>query len=255
MSNYHAFLVSWNKRFSALQLTANYSYSKSLDQYGTSQDDATFAPDSFNLNFNYGPSAFDHRHLFSTMWLYELPFAKSRRWSAGWWMSGIFFANSGEPMDVTANYQGYGGGTTFQYPIAAIPLSSPQLDNGVHRAASSSGIGLAGGPAMRGSGLNRFADPAATYRNFRSPRLSSDTRSGRGALRDFINWNVDLSVGKSTRLRERLKLGFSMEFLNAFNHVIWQNPDLQLQNPAQFGVLSRQWNAPRTLQAGTRLEW
>lgn len=56
-------------------------------------------------------------------------------------------------------------------------------------------------------------------------------------------------------IRERLKLGFSMEFVNAFNYVIWANSDLQLQNPVQFGVLSRQYNAPGTLQAGTRFDW
>lgn len=47
--------------------------------------------------------------------------------------------------------------------------------------------------------LSILQSPQGTmYRNFRIPILSSDTRSGRGALRDFINWNVDLSVCKST---------------------------------------------------------
>jgi len=258
-SNYHAALVTWNKRFSTgVHVTANYSYSKSLDQFGNYQDDFTIASDSYNRDVNYGPSVFDHRHLFSSLWFYDLPSGRSgtsrsgllRHLTTGWWLSGLFFANTGEPMDVTGGAQSFGGGTQLQYPAAAIPVAKPEFDNQVHHNNGGDGIGTA-----TGTSLNRYASPAAMYRNFRYPRISVDGRTGRGALRDYINWNLDLSVGKMTPIGDRMRAGFSMEFLNVLNRVIFFNPTLDLSLPGQFGVLSTQWNSPRVIQAGLRLEW
>jgi hypothetical protein len=251
-ANYHGLILTWNKRTShGLSMTANYTYSKSLDQYGVAQEDASYASDSFNLDRDYGPSAFDHRHLFSTMFLYTLPF-RGGHLSSGWWISGTTFANSGEPMSVVAAWQGFGGGSFAPQETAAIPVVAPQFDNSTHHTGGSGGVGTA---AASSTGLNRFGDPEKVYRGFRYPLLSADGRSGRGALRDFINWNVDLAFGKATRIRESWRVNVSAELLNAMNHVIWLNPSLSLADPAQFGVMRRQWNSPRVIQMGLRVEW
>lgn len=251
-SNYHGLILTWSKRSSrGLSVTANYTYAKSLDQYGTAQEDASYASDSFSLDRDYGPSTFDHRHLFSTMFLYELPFRGNRLFS-GWWISGTSFANSGEPMNLVAAWQGFGGGSFAPQETSAIPVAPPQFDNSLHHTGGSGGVGTA---AASSTGLNRFADPEQVYRNFRYPLLSVDGRNGRGALRDFINWNVDLAFGKGTRIRENWRANVSVELLNAMNHVIWLNPSLSLADPAEFGVMSRQWNSPRVIQMGLRVEW
>jgi hypothetical protein len=142
-SNYHGLILTWNKRTSqGLSLTANYTYSKSLDQYGVAQEDASYASDSFNLDRDYGPSVFDHRHLLSTMFLYELPFRGSRL-ASGWWISGTAFANSGEPMSVVAAWQGFGGGWVAPQETAAIPVVAPEFDDSIHHTGGSGGVGTA----------------------------------------------------------------------------------------------------------------
>jgi hypothetical protein len=48
---------------------------------------------------------------------------------------------------------------------------------------------------------------------------------------------------------------FSADFLNAFNHVVFNDPTLSMQDPASFGVISSQANSPRAIQLGLRLEF
>jgi hypothetical protein len=85
--------------------------------------------------------------------------------------------------------------------------------------------------------------------------LTSDTRSGRGVLRAFPSWNVDLALGKMASVGNRMKAGFSFEFFNLFNHVIFANPSLNLFARPNFGVITGQANSPRRIQAGLRVEW
>src|SRR6266478_5253188 len=77
-ANYHALLVTLNKRVShGLSFAANYTFSHSLDQIGAIQNAANLMPNSFDLNAEYGPSGFDFRHIFNGKWVYNLPFKSS----------------------------------------------------------------------------------------------------------------------------------------------------------------------------------
>jgi hypothetical protein len=121
--------------------------------------------------------------------------------------------------------------------------------------AGSAGVGTDGNPATGGSGLNLFANPQAVLADFRPIQVSQDTRSARGVLRGLPYWNFDLSLAKNTRVTERVAFLFSADFLNAFNHVVFNDPTLNMQDPASFGVLSSQANNPRAIQLGLRLEF
>lgn len=82
-----------------------------------------------------------------------------------------------------------------------------------------------------------------------------DARSARGVLRGLPYWNFDLSLAKRTEVMDRIALLFSADFLNAFNHVVFNDPTLGMQDPASFGVISSQANNPRAIQFGLRLEF
>ena len=74
-----------------------------------------------------------------------------------------------------------------------------------------------------------------------------------GFLRgDTIN-NYDLALMKNTRVAEGKDLQFKAEFLNAFNHLLFANPNT---NPTvvQFGSIqtSTQANYPRRIQLSPR---
>lgn len=262
-SNYHAAILTLTKRTShGLHFDVSYTMSRSLDQVGVPQAFPQRLPNSFFPDTDYGPSVFDRRHLFSSLWDYALPVAKTksgwaRRLFGGWYLSGIFTASSGIPLGVIQSTQAYGGGLQvvpfLSIATAAIPIRRPDYANRAHRTVGSGGVGVSAGGD--GSGLNYFADPEAAFGNFRHVRLASDTRSGRGVLRAFPSWNLDVALGKMAYAGNRVKASFSFEFFNLFNHVVFNNPTLSLTARPNFGVITGQANSPRRIQAGLRFEW
>lgn len=66
--------------------------------------------------------------------------------------------------------------------------------------------------------------------------------------------NFDLSLVKDFVLKERLKLQFRSEFLNAFNTPRFGGPNTPVTS-SSFGVISSQANAPRQIQFGLKLLW
>jgi hypothetical protein len=267
-SNYHAFFATLRKRTSkGLTFAVNYTLAKSLDDIGAVQNYPLEASSSFDHSIDYGPSFFDHRHVVTANWVYELPFGRGTRFNTdseplnkvigGWYFSGIFKAASGLPLTVAESNQAWGGGDTLGLVVAgAIPINKSDFGNSVHSGVpGSGGVGTDGNPATGGSGLNIFANPQAVLADFRPIQVSKDGRSGRGVLRGFPYSNFDLSLAKRTLVTERVAFLFSADFLNAFNHVVFNDPTLSMQDPASFGVISSQANNPRAIQFGLRLEF
>ena len=282
VSNYHAMVVTLHNRgWHGLQFDANYTYSKSLDQVGAVQNSASYYASSFLPKLEYGPSFFDHPHIFNFIYNYDLPFGGSHRLSnhhtaikkmiSGWYTAGIFHAQNGAPLLVTQGNQAFGGGSIFGFSDGEIPLVNPNsLGGGVHSGISgSNGVGTAGDPANGGTGLNYFSNPEQALKNFRPLLLASDTRTGRdNPLRGLGLWNLDLRIGKTTTIHERFKFEFSADFFNAFNHVNFVDPGfgvagpgLDTTNPATFGVINTQLvpanrnSGARWIQFGTRLSF
>jgi hypothetical protein len=129
--------------------------------------------------------------------------------------------------------------------------------------ASSGNPNPASGP--KGTGLNLFADPAAVFNSFRSILLAQDGRHGRNVLRGLRRWSFDWSVQKETNITEKLRFTLGFDFINAFNHPIFNNPTLSLQTPANFGVISSQFEnlggatngtiGPRRIQVSRRFDF
>jgi hypothetical protein len=276
-SNYNAAFVTVNKRFSrGLMATVNYTFSRSLDQFGANQNAANTVPNSFDLNAEYGPSPFDTTHIVNSTFRYELPFGKGRFFNTGnvldklvggWYVSGIGTARSGDALTVVQGASVWGGSLFLGFNTGAIPTVDPSsFGNDVNRGVSgSNNVGTNGDPVLnRGTGLNLFANPEQVFNSFRRVQLSSDGRAGRAnPLRGPSRWNVDLSLGKQTTIKEGLKVTFLADFFNAFNNVIFANPTLDLNNSRAFGVLTTQFIPPerqntaasRWIQLGLRVEF
>jgi hypothetical protein len=242
LSNYHAATFTLRKRPShGLQFDLNYTFSRSLDQLGAVQNSASTYETSFNPNLQYGPSLFDRTHVFNGIFNYDLPAGKGHKLNssnsvldkfiAGWYVSGVFRANSGLPRGV---FGGNFGGGSFSGSQNLIPTVGPGiLSGGAHFGVTGSGgVGT-------GGNVNIFADPLAASKDFRYPLLSSDGRDGSGRpVRGIVLWNLDSRLGKETSFHERLKVEFSADFFNLFNHVNFFDPSLNINSPATFGVIS-----------------
>ncbi|HYT24213.1 MAG TPA: hypothetical protein VEW05_28730 [Candidatus Polarisedimenticolia bacterium] len=135
-------------------------------------------------------------------------------------MAGTLQAWSGLAMEfhlVTESNQVFGSGAIFAFPTGEIPLVDPSsLDGGVHSGVSgSNGVGTNSDPKTGGSGLNYFTDPSAASKQFRPILLATDTSTGRARpLRGFWFKNLDLRLGKVTKIRENLGIEYSFDFSN-----------------------------------------
>jgi hypothetical protein len=254
VSDYHAGFIALHKRMShGLTFDMNYTLGHSLDLFGINQENTQFSYTSpYRPDLDREPSAFDRRHVFNAHWYYILPFGKGQRWAAnnnildkivgGWHFAGIWTMSSGLPL---CPYNG-GGSINYGAPDAfACLLPASNFKN--------PGASVNRDPAT--GDLNLFGNPTAVSGMFRYPLMTTDGRFGYGSIRGLSRWNVDLSLGKMTTITERVKLGFTVDFLNAFNHPIFGDPDTDVTNPASFGVLSGQNNRPRFIQLGFRIEF
>jgi hypothetical protein len=281
LSNYNAATVTLRKRPShGLSFDLNYTFSKSLDQVGTVQNNAGTYATSFDPNFQYGPSLFDRTHIFNAFFNYDLPAGHGHRFSfnnsvldkiiGGWYSSGVFRVATGAPLTVG---DGDLGGGLFGNGLSAIPTAGSGFGGSVHgNVCNGNGFGSngdgpncphpAGTPAPTGTGLNLFANPGAVAATFSPVDVSADGRDGTGnPLRAPGFWNFDARLGKVTSFHERFKLEFSADFFNLFNHVNFFPPSLNLQNPATFGVISQELipadrtQGSRWIQLGLRVSF
>ena len=280
-ANYNAGILTLTKRLSrGFTVSGNYTYSKALDDGVSNQNSAGFYSNSFNQSVGYGPSAYDRRHVVNAYYQYDLPAGKGHAFHTGnfidqiiggWYTSGIFTAWSGLPIYFTESSQVWGGGTSlvgaadYMVPINGLP--STGVNHNVSNVTTCSNsyfngtVGSSVGGAT-GTNLDIFSNPGAAFCDFNYVQLSSNGRTGRAnPMTGLPFWNVDMRFGKSTTIKERLKLGFSADFFNIFNHENFANPTTTVTSPATFGVITATYTPPnrtnsaRWIEMGLRLDF
>lgn len=101
---------------------------------------------------------------------------------------------------------------------------------------------------------NGVDDPAKQRADSRIS-LSNNIRYFPSRFSSFRGQNLnlwDISVLKRIKLYERLDLELRGEFLNAFNHVQFNDPETNPTN-SNFGRITGQANLPRNVQIGLKL--
>ncbi|MFN0085624.1 MAG: carboxypeptidase regulatory-like domain-containing protein [Blastocatellia bacterium] len=274
-SNYNAAFATIRKRTSkGLDFTMNYTFSRSLDQLGAIQNAASVMPNSFDLDAEYGPSTFDITHMFNGTYVYQLPFGRGRYFGTGngflnkiiggWYTSGIFTSQSGEPLTVNQGPGVWGGSLFLGFNSGAIPTVDPNSFGNSKQAGinGSNNIGVNGDPVNRGTSLNLFGNPEQVFKSFRRVELSRDGRAGRAnPLRGLTRWNLDMALGKRTTIAEKINVTFAADFINVFNKVDFANPSLDLNDQRSFGVITTQFipvgrvAGSRWIQLGMRIEF
>ncbi len=255
-SNYNAFVITLrNNNWHGLVFDMNYTRSKSLDDVGAVQNAAEYHTSSYDFGLDYGPSFFNRPNVYNALFHYDLPFGGSHKLSSsssavnkvigGWYTAGILRIESGIPELVTVSNESFGGGDIFGIEagmLPTVPIGSLG-GGGLHTVSCSTGAGSGGNSCNggTGTGLNYFSNPVAAFADFRPTLLATDTNDGRNSpLPGLPFWNFDMSLGKSTSITERVKVVFSADFFNIFNHVNFLDPSFDTTNPATFGVINTQ---------------
>jgi len=275
-ANYQAGFITLRKRPShGLAVDFNYTLSHALDNYGTIQACTSGLTDAYDTNRSYAPSLFDRRHTFNLLVSYELPFGRGKPFASGgiadkvvggWSVSGIYTGSTGLPdmvYDFCALFSEFGSSSEVGVSQGLIPIKPGVI---VMTRVNNPTIGPNGYGSNSGPGgvPNMFANPDSVAANFRHMTFA-DGRTGWGAIRGPFRWNVDLGVAKTTRITERVSLRFDAQFVNAFNHPMFgqggatfgfsNQPGADVSFPEAFGVPSQQFNSPRFIQVGLRLDF
>jgi|GEM_PF-4112687 len=115
-----------------------------------------------------------------------------------------------------------------------------------------------------GRGMNAFSNPDASCPvnggifgdPVRDPILGLDGQiGGGGPVTGLPFWNLDLGVNKKIRIKERLSSTLYFDWNNVLNHMIPTDPQLNIYDPAHWGVESGQANVSRELQLGISVDW
>ena len=213
-STYNAMQLFLSKRQGDFYFTANYTLSKSEDHGSGNGDNQV--EDWRDLEYYWGPSDFDRRHMFVGTWTYRLPFFRNSQnvvasILGGWEVSGIYRYQSGAPFSVTTSTI---AGTRRVNLTGTDPYAS---NKGDLVGTSIAWLNIAG-----------FAAPA-------------NTQKGTSARNEFVGPDYqawDISLRKGFRIYKEQRIQLQADFFNAFNQTNFNNPATTLSNPATFGLIT-----------------
>jgi hypothetical protein len=269
-ANYQAGFLTLQKRAGhGLTLSANLTWSHSLDTDGINQEYVEDSPNNiYNLSYDYAPSPFDRRWVANILAYYQLPFGRGQRFASssgavdkiigGWSFSPIFSWGTGLPIETYTGSCGEVGQGNIPWCAGAVPLvNTGSFGHSPHLAVKTNCVvGANNDPACGGGGTggNLFADPTAVYNDYRPMYDGYDTNTyDNGPYYGQSRWNLDFTIAKQTRFTESTGATFYAQFLNSLNHMEYTDPSINLLNPGAFGTLTGQYNAPRTIELGMRL--
>jgi hypothetical protein len=247
-STYHTGMVRFENRYSrGLQFQTSYVFSKLLtDADGYWPGAAAMDPYNRRLEKSIGQYDITHNLKLSGVW--DVPVGKGKAllnlkgpadWVLGGWrVSAIALYSSGTPMGLgtTNSVPNFGGGTrpiVSTYDGWQIATKGDHFDPAVDRTIQ---------PASFFP-----AQPANTFGNM--TRYNPKFRSR-------PNLNENLSISKSFRIHESVRLDLRGEMFNAFDRTRFGFGSLTIQSQT-FGVLSNtagdQANSPRQMQLAAKL--
>jgi hypothetical protein len=243
-SHYNALQLWLNRRFTD-QLAFQVAYT-----LGHAVSDVALTPytdsvsDPFDYSLDKGDADLDRRHTFVANAVYVLPSFKkwggfAQQLLGDWQLNGIFSYFGSTPLEQGGtgvlsgvNTVGLAGGNNSQRPnlVPGVPIY------------------------LHTSDKTQFLNPAA----FALPEPGQLGNLPRGAIRGKPINNVDFSLNKNWKMRERYGFQFRAEFFNFLNHpnFIGYDTGLQFNNAGEvtnpgFGRLTRTQNH-REVQLGIK---
>jgi len=209
-----------------LQYQVSYTFSKCMSNstgyYGAwnnALSASAYWQNVYDSKAEWAPCYYDATHVLSAYAIYELPFGKGKKFGGdnkvvnevigGWEVSPIVSFRTGFPLPV---YNANDESGTFS-------RGSRADCNGLPAIMKTPIAGTTGGVQWFTNNGNFTTPAVGTFGNC-APQL--------GGLRGPHFTDVDLSLHKNFLITERFRLQFRTDFINAFNHVQLNAPDMNL---------------------------
>ncbi|MGP8270290.1 MAG: carboxypeptidase regulatory-like domain-containing protein [Terracidiphilus sp.] len=211
-ANYNALELSARHTSGRFELSAAYTYSKSLDQSSNIGEEVN----PFNPSLSYALSSFDVKRNFVLSYEYQLPLERFlhshrsglKRLIPGWSISGITRFASGFPVTMINNGDNSLIGTN---------------PNGVNNS-SIDETDYNGGPLNLNHNPRRDENNYFNTADFSMNALGTPGNSKRRFFYGPGEDNYDMALAKKLQLTESKSLLFRVEAFNAFNHAQFNGP-------------------------------
>ena len=244
--NYNGLQLHYDHRAKNFTATGAYTWSHALDNSvsaygGTSPAILLY----YNQKANYGNAAQDERHVFSSSFVYNLPFGHGQQYFGGaghlldlavggWQINNIVLLSTGQPVDLFAA----GSAAPGNRPDLVAPIRYPKQINGHWFDPSSfSSANLPSQLATDGTGTSVYQ---------RVGTLGRDQVYGPGSR------TMNLGVQKNLHLTESRFLELHADAFNVFNTANFGNPGSSQQNLSTFGVITGLGGPARQIQLAGR---
>jgi len=256
-SSYHALVITLEKRYSSgLQLLSSYVMSKFFSDAETANANTGAAMNHYNRSLEKSLSVNDQTHNLKFNYTYELPWGPGRKYLGsgllgqvvgGWRVAGIQNYFSGIPLALSPGYglPLFGGNrvSVADYNGWRATPKGDKFDPNVDRwydASVVNRVPQSGAP----SGAKVYVlDGVYGNATKRNPKVRSPW-----------NLNENISIARTFRFTERLRMDFRWEMFNMFNRVRWGGPNNDITNP-NFGLVNTLGNTPRQMQFGLKVEF
>jgi hypothetical protein len=235
-----------------LQGQVSYTFSKCMSDstgyYGAwvnALSASAYWQNVYDQRAEWAPCYYDATHVLSAYAIYDLPFGRGKALGhdanravdaiiGGWEVSPILTFRTGFPLPV---YGAPDNSGTFSRGARANCNSLPQVTPDTP---------IQGTPGIQWFTNNgNFTAPAVgTFGNC-APQL--------GSLRSPRYTDVDLSLHKNFQITERFRLQFRTDFINAFNHVQLNAPDMTLGSTMGQITSVQGAQPPRNIQLALKL--
>jgi hypothetical protein len=241
---YQAAQLSLIKRLShGFTATANYTFSKSLDNLPVGTDAATFGTAGYYTlplylpnfqKYDRGPSDFDHRHVAVISFVWQLPMLSKangivRGVAGDWQITGVLSAQTGPPLTLYAGKD---------QSLTGIGSDRGQL---ISQQTSKDG------PCANTAPCLSYLNPAA----FALPATGQFGNLGKGVLNGPGLVNLDAGLFKNFPISDRYRLQFRGEFFNTFNHANFLSPVTTVSGAGFGNLLSA--SDPRIVQLALKV--
>ncbi|MCU1234701.1 MAG: TonB-dependent receptor, plug, partial [Candidatus Solibacter sp.] len=217
-SSYHSLQTKVNRRFRKnLMYGVVWTWSKTMDYA-----DANATTLSNNISqkiWNYGEAGYDHTHILRVFWNYNFPKASRlvntklvRGAFDGWQISGIYTAQSGAPLGISASYSPSQDVTGSTDGGRLLMVGDPVLaksDQSFYHAFNTASVAPVPYAVCEKANPDPICWGNAPKYSFRGPGINS--------------W--DSSLFKNFSLTEKVRGQFRAEFYNVFNHTNFNGVD------------------------------
>ncbi len=246
-SNYNGLQLHYEHRTNNFLATASYAWSHALDNTNSPYGGTPVAVLLYyDQAANYGNSSQDERHIFSSSFVYNLPFGRGQLFGknanhvvdlliGGWQVNDIVQLSTGQPIDIQAG--GSGKQTVTNRPDLIAPIKYPKTLTKWFDPSSFNSTNLPYQQATDGTG------------NLVYTRVGT---LGRNAVYGPGFRDMDLGVQKNFHILEGKQLELHGDAFNVTNTPSFANPS-NVDAGSVFGAITGLRSSSRKIQLAARL--